>query len=85
MEQQSEMKELETIQVNNNLSCKMIIIVTQSEKKQMLIQQENEKMKERDDQYTQQLKDWRVQISQRKKVCTAIILVIIGVCVGAGS
>ena len=68
MEQQSEMKELETIQVNNNLSCKMIIIVTQSEKKQMLIQQENEKMKERDDQYTQQLKDWRVQISQRKKV-----------------
>ena len=34
----------------------------------MLIQQENEKMKERDDQYTQQLKDWRVQISQRKKV-----------------
>lgn len=40
----------------------------QSEKKQMLIQQENEKMKERDDQYTQQLKDWRVQISQRKKV-----------------
>ena len=40
----------------------------QSEKKQMLIQQENEKMKERDDQYTEQLKDWRVQISQRKKV-----------------
>lgn len=36
----------------------------------MLIQQENEKMKERDDQYTQQLKDWRVQISQRKKVRT---------------
>ena len=39
----------------------------------MLIQQENEKMKERDDQYTQQLKDWRVQISQRKKVhCSCV-------------
>lgn len=38
----------------------------------MLIQQENEKMKERDDQYSQQVKDWRVQISQRKKVHTYI-------------
>lgn len=49
----------------------------QSEKKQMLIQQENEKMKERDDQYTQQVKDWRVQISQRKKVDTALVCKLI--------
>ena len=31
MEQQSEMKELETIQVNNHLSCKMIITVIERE------------------------------------------------------
>ena len=57
----------------------------QSEKKQMLIQQENEKMKERDDQYTQQLKDWRVQISERKKVHHAMnYLAVIILCVGVG-
>jgi len=40
-------------------------------------------MKERDDQYTQQLKDWRVQISQRKKarnLCDYIVFIRLLLC-----
>ena len=50
----------------------------------MLIQQENQKMKERDDQYTQQLKDWRVQISQRKKARNSCLhRLLLNCCLGA--
>ena len=40
----------------------------QNEKKMQLTQQETNKIKERDEQYTQELREWRNDLGKRKQV-----------------
>ena len=42
--------------------------VFQNEKKMQLTQQETNKIKDRDEQHTQELRDWRSDLAKRKQV-----------------
>lgn len=42
---------------------------SQNEKKMQLTQQETNKVKERDEQHTQELREWRSDLAKRKRVC----------------
>lgn len=40
----------------------------------MLTQHENSKLKERDEQHTHELRDWRADLTKRRQVMTAIFV-----------
>lgn len=52
-------------------SNEIINLSLQNEKKMMLTQQENNKLKERDEQHTQELREWRTDLTKKRQVqCT---------------
>lgn len=42
----------------------------------MLTQQETNKMKDRDEQHTQDLREWRADIAKRKQVCKLFAILV---------
>lgn len=50
--------------------------VPQNEKKMQLTQQETNKIKERDEQHTQELREWRAEIARKKQVSQMVCGVV---------
>ena len=73
-ELEANMRDLQEIQVNICSSsidkCRVTseCLYVQNEKKMQLTQQETKKIKERDEQHTQELREWRNDLAKRKQV-----------------
>jgi hypothetical protein len=61
--------ELETLKAELDANMRELQEI-QNEKKMMLTQQENNKLKERDEQHTHELRDWRADLAKKRQVYT---------------